>query len=143
MFKFKKTIILFALFLLLFTTNSVFALNLQDAFKTSDGTLLQNSATAIGYKTDNTVTIYSIVGNIITMVLSFLGIIFLILMVYAGYLWMMAQGNDEQVTRARNMITAAIIGLVIVVSAYAISYFVIEKIGAGSLEETATELKKE
>ena len=56
-----------------------------------------------------------------------LGMIFLILMLYGGYLWMTAAGKEERVTKAKNLITAAIIGVIIVVSAYAISYFVIEK----------------
>lgn len=76
----------------------------------------------------------SMISTIIRAALSFLGVIFLILMIYGGYLWMTAGGNEQQVEKAKSLITAAIIGLIIVVSAYAISYFVIAKLGAGALK---------
>lgn len=66
----------------------------------------------------------SYVGSIVGAVLAFVGILFFILMIYAGILWMTARGNEEQVTKAKNLITAAIIGLIIVMSAYAITAFV-------------------
>ena len=76
----------------------------------------------------------SVISMIIKIALSFLGVIFLVLMIYGGYLWMVARGNEEQVTKAKNLITAAIIGLVIVISAYAISWFVISKLGGAALK---------
>ena len=63
-------------------------------------------------------------GGIIAAVLTMVGIIFLALMVYAGILWMTARGKDDQVERAREIIIASVIGLFIVVSAYAITAFV-------------------
>ena len=47
------------------------------------------------------------------------------LIVYAGYLWMTAGGNDEQVGKAKKIITGSIIGLIIILLAYSISNFVI------------------
>ena len=70
--------------------------------------------------------ISSIVGIVINALLTLVGLFFLILMVYAGYLWMTARGESDQVDKARKIITAAIIGLVIVLSAYAITVFVTE-----------------
>ncbi len=52
--------------------------------------------------------------------LSILGIIFIILMLYAGYLWMMAKGDEEQINKSKSTITRAIIGLIITVGSYAI-----------------------
>ena len=75
-----------------------------------------------------------IVSNIIQIALSFLGVIFLVLTIYGGFLWMTAAGDESKVESARKMITAAIIGLIIVVSAYAISYFVMSKL----IEKTLT-----
>lgn len=63
-------------------------------------------------------------GKIIGAVLAFVGILFFILMIYAGILWMTARGNEEQVSKAKDLIMAAIIGLIIVMSAYAITAFV-------------------
>jgi cbb3-type cytochrome oxidase subunit 3 len=61
------------------------------------------------------------IGEIIQAFLSFLGVIFLVLMIYGGYAWMMARGNEQEVVKAKNIITNAIIGLVIVLAAYAIT----------------------
>lgn len=62
-------------------------------------------------------------GMIIGVVLSFVGALFLILMIYAGILWMTAQGNDQEVTKAKGLIINAIVGLIIVFAAYALTSF--------------------
>jgi hypothetical protein len=61
------------------------------------------------------------IGGIINAALSFLGVIFLLLMIYGGYLWMTAAGNEEQVGKAKKIMTSAIVGLIIVATAYAIT----------------------
>jgi len=53
-----------------------------------------------------------------------LGIIFIVLILLAGYHWMTAQGDESKVTKAKDSLRSAIIGLVIVFAAYAITYFV-------------------
>jgi cbb3-type cytochrome oxidase subunit 3 len=113
----------------------VYAANLKDAFTDSSNTedaFLDRAATYAGYDI-NTTSIDPIIGTIIQAVLSLLGVIFLILMIYGGYLWMTAKGNEEQVTRAKELIIAAVTGLVIIVAAYAISYFIISKFSSGTL----------
>ena len=80
----------------------------------------------------------TLIGTIIKTALSLLGVVFLVLMIYGGFLWMTDRGNEEQLKRAKNLISAAIIGLIIVVAAYAISYFVIEKITSGMLESSSS-----
>lgn len=70
-------------------------------------------------------------GLIVNVVLSLVGILFFILMLYAGITWMKSFGNSEDVNKAKDMITQAIIGLVIVMAAYAISNFVFTSLGAG------------
>lgn len=65
-----------------------------------------------------------IVGRVIGAFLSVFGIIFLGLMIYGGYKWMMASGREEEITTAKSTIRSAIIGLIVVLSAYAITYFV-------------------
>ena len=64
------------------------------------------------------------IGRVINWVLGLLGIILTLLILYAGFLWFSAGGNEEKVTKAKGILTNAIIGLVIVMGAYAISYFV-------------------
>jgi len=62
----------------------------------------------------------------ISYALGFVGVVFLILMIVGGLMWMTAAGNDERVNKAKSLITNAVIGMVIVFSAYAITYFVTE-----------------
>lgn len=64
------------------------------------------------------------IGSLIQYVLSIVGIILLILIIYGGVMWMTARGNEEQVKKARNILRNAIIGVIIVFMAYAISDFV-------------------
>ncbi len=59
-----------------------------------------------------------------------LGIIFVSLILLAGYNWMTAQGEEDKVKRAKDSIRSAIIGLVIVIAAYAITYFVFANLDA-------------
>jgi hypothetical protein len=63
----------------------------------------------------------TIVGRLISAALGLVGIIFFVLMVYAGFLWMTARGNEKATTKAKEAIVSAVIGLVIVAGAYAIT----------------------
>jgi len=63
-------------------------------------------------------------SKVIDIVLGFLGIIFFGLMIYGGMTWMTAEGNDEKVTRAKNIIVGSIVGFFVVLAAYAASYFI-------------------
>lgn len=71
-----------------------------------------------------------IIGGIIGIALSFVGIVFFLLILYAGFRWMTAFGNEEKVTNSKDIMEHAAIGLVIVLAAYAISKFLF-----GSLKE--------
>jgi len=82
--------------------------------------------TGAGFNTSMDVT--NIVGNFITGFLALLGIIFIVLIILAGYNWMTAAGEEEKVNKAKDTLTRAIIGLVITVGAYAISQFVMDRL---------------
>ncbi|MFA5128278.1 MAG: pilin [Patescibacteria group bacterium] len=86
--------------------------------------------------------IRSIIANIIRVALGLLGIVVLVLMIYAGFLWMTAAGNEEQIEKAKKILKNAVIGLAIILMAYAIVAFVIKMLGigegAGSGEVVAT-----
>ena len=60
----------------------------------------------------------------INTALGLTGIILLVIIIYAGFLWMTAQGNEEQVTKAKNILKNAVIGMVLVFASYAIAWFV-------------------
>jgi amino acid transporter len=78
-----------------------------------------------------------VVGRVIAAALQLIGVVFFILMLYAGFLWMTARGNSEQVEKARDMIIAAIIGLVIVTAAYAITDYLTKGVTGTSAEQQA------
>lgn len=136
----KKKLILTLFLFIVFSVplSPVLSANLSDAFKTGDDKPLDDAADGAGYNVasgENAVTPEKIVGWVVQAVLGFLGIIFIVLMIYAGYLWMTARGNEQQAEKAKNLISAAVIGLVIVVSAYAISIFVMNKLSLGALAD--------
>lgn len=69
-----------------------------------------------------------LIGRIIRTLLGLLGIIFLVLMVYAGFLWMTARGDDDQVSKSKDIIKQAVIGLIIIFLAYALTGFIINAV---------------
>ncbi|MBU0880326.1 hypothetical protein KKB33_02250, partial [Patescibacteria group bacterium] len=76
----------------------------------------------------NNISVIDVIGYGIQAILGLLGIIFLILILYAGFNWMTAAGDEEKVTKAKETLSRAIIGLVIIVSAYLITIFVFSKL---------------
>ena len=88
-----------------------------------------------GYSiTDGKTQINNTIGTLISLALSFLGVIFLILIIYGGFTWMLARGREEEAKRAMQIIQMALIGLVIVVAAYAISYLVMSNLSDMTLK---------
>lgn len=110
--------------------------NPQGGAAATDNTKGLRGATAIfgeagkraGFTEDNPLPPEVVVGQIIKTIILLVGVIFGVLVVYAGYLWMVARGNDEYVKKAKQILENATIGLVIVVGAYAITTFVVERI---------------
>jgi hypothetical protein len=95
--------------------------------------LTEQIAGGSGYNTAvSATTLSEIVGRIIQVVLSIIGVIFFVLVVYAGYLWMTSRGDESQVEKAQNIIKMAVIGLVITLSAYTVSFFVVRMIGGAT-----------
>jgi hypothetical protein len=66
-----------------------------------------------------------IIGQVIKTIISFLGVIFFILIVYGGFMWMTARGNTDQIDKAKKIIMNSIVGLVLVLFAYAITWYII------------------
>jgi len=69
-----------------------------------------------------------IAANIIRVALGLLGVIVLCLALYGGYTWMTAGGNEEKISEAKKILRNALVGLIIILSAYAIVSFVISKL---------------
>ena len=68
------------------------------------------------------------IGAIIRAALGFLGVVAVVIILFGGFKWMTAGGNEEKVGEARKLIIAGIIGLAIILSAYAIASFVISQL---------------
>lgn len=77
-------------------------------------------------------TIPVLIGEIVQIVLSLIGIVFFLLIFYAGFNWMIAQGNTEKIEQSKGTLINAAIGLIIVLAAYAITNFVIGGLNAPS-----------
>jgi len=65
-----------------------------------------------------------VAGDVVAMIFIASGLIFFVLMVYAGVRWMTARDKEESVEKAKNTMIAAVIGLVILLAAYAVSNFI-------------------
>lgn len=88
--------------------------------------LKQSGETGAGFSAKSANDPLSIITTIIQVALSLLGIVFLVLTVYGGYLWMTSAGNDQQVQKAKDTLKAGVIGLAITLSAYIISVNVLQ-----------------
>ncbi|MBI5222659.1 MAG: hypothetical protein HY980_04165 [Candidatus Magasanikbacteria bacterium] len=90
---------------------------------------VQKAAGDAGYDPNTTETTFAeTAGTIVYLLLSFSGVIFLVLMVYAGYLWMIARGDEAEVEKAQKIIISSVIGLIILVGAYSITTFVVPRL---------------
>lgn len=77
-----------------------------------------------------------VIGRILNGFLSLLGIVFVVLVIYGGILWMTSRGNQETVKKAQATITGAAVGFMLVMGAYAISDFVINAVVSAALGGT-------
>ena len=66
-----------------------------------------------------------LIGGFIKQAIGLLGIILVVLIIYAGFLWMTAAGNEDKVKKAKAILTNAVVGMVLIFAAYAVTDFVI------------------
>jgi len=74
-----------------------------------------------GTPLDGKDNLYVFVGGIVQTLLGLTGIVFVILIIYAGVARMTAGGDAEKVKMSNKIIVGAIIGLIIILSAYALT----------------------
>ena len=67
-------------------------------------------------------------GRVINGGLAVIGIIFLILAIYGGFRILLSSGNTENVKKGRDTLIYAIIGMIVITLAYAITSFVFTQI---------------
>ena len=62
-----------------------------------------------------------IIGKVVGAALAFVGVIFFLLILWAGFGWMLAKGNEQKITEAKETIITAVLGLIVILGAYAIT----------------------
>lgn len=91
----------------------------------------------IGFDTDKKLSTTTELGNtdpatmtysIINYALMFLGLITVIMIIIAGFLWMFAAGNEQKMEKARGILVGAILGLIIVMASYGAAQYIFTKL---------------
>lgn len=135
----KIFIFLILVVLSLFISQSVLA---QDNVKKADNiqNALDNSTKAINQAFGGGKAIDTTGGGtgdpftyglfeIINSLLTFAGFIFFLILIYGGYLWMFARGNEDQILRAKKITKEVILGIIIIVLARVFVEFILFQIG--------------
>ncbi len=84
----------------------------------------KNLADKSGYNINTANTKQSVIIDVILYALGFVGIFFLMMIIYSGWQWMSAGGNQEIVTQAKGRMKNAILGFAVIMIAYAVTILV-------------------
>jgi hypothetical protein len=121
----KKLIFLIIFFIFLFSVNFTFA-SCSNQTQTTNGPVeLCNPLGSDTNKTD----IPTFLGQIISYSMGVIGSLALVMFIYGGLTWMLSGGNQEHVTKGKNIVIWAALGIVLIFTAYALVRFVISTIG--------------
>ncbi|MFA6537607.1 MAG: pilin [Patescibacteria group bacterium] len=135
-----KINLIIALFFLSFSlVSGCFAVGLSEQSKSAGGAFLSTGSqdqkimsgvvdfgNASGTATNTSLP--QIIANVIKFILALLGVIMLVIVIYSGVLWMTAGGNVESVEKAKKYLKNALIGLILILAAYAIAEFAVVNI---------------
>lgn len=111
----------------LFAPFAVAHANLGNPFTYGQGIMKTVGTEATGSAAEP-VSLPVIIGRIINIALSLLGLVFLGLALYAGFKWMTAQGDSKGVDEAKDTLKNAVIGIIITVAAYSLSSFIMSQL---------------
>ncbi|MFA4942187.1 MAG: pilin [Patescibacteria group bacterium] len=89
---------------------------------------MEEIGTEYGETPQSSTNLIGVAVRLINFSLLFLGVIFLGLLVMSGYQWMTAAGNEDAIEKAQSRMKNSIIGLIIVLAAWSITYFVFYKL---------------
>lgn len=117
------------------SNNSLISMTTVNASPLMDN--LTNVSTTAGLSTPEKPNLITIIGNIIKIILGFLGIFAIIMIIIGGIMWMTSGGAEEKTKKARDMIVHSMIGLIIILTAYVITYWVINQLETNVLTKTA------
>jgi len=88
----------------------------------------QNLRTAAGTDLARNGDIVLMIGKIVGVVIGLLGVVLALIIIYGGFTWMTANGDSKKVEKGKDMIRNAVIGLIIVFAAYAVTSFVLRNL---------------
>jgi len=101
--------------------------------------LLTSTGVSSGFSaTTNEFSLSIYIGKIILIMLSLLGVIFLVLTIYAGFLWFTAGGDDKKVQKATEYLKNGVIGLIIILASVSITTFIISRLTTSGVLESST-----
>lgn len=106
----------------LFVTIPALAQN-SAAEQIQEGLKATGEESGAGY---STIPIEELIGQLIQVILGIVGVLFLVLTVYAGFLWMTAAGEGKRVQTAKDILRNSLIGLVVIIAAYALTTFIVD-----------------
>lgn len=114
---------LFFIFLsIFFIAQPLFAIGLKDGFSNTGD--LDKFAQTANYPAPTGPEFY--IGLLLKGLFSLLGILTIALIFYSGFVWMTARGNEAKVTKAKDNLTDALIGLMFIIGAYALTTFLLK-----------------
>ncbi len=79
-----------------------------------------NKGTGLGYKEPRAIII-----GLVQVAMGFLGLVAVVIILYGGFKWMTAAGNEEKVEEAKKLIGSGIIGMLIIITAYSLVAYVL------------------
>ena len=128
----SKRAILFALFLFCLIFIPIIDAQIVEAKSVEQAALdiFKETGVSSGFtdENDSAPNVYQIIGIVVNIVLGFVGVIFLVLVIAGGFMWMTASGNEEKVKKGRDLALQSVIGLAIVLAAYLLTTFVVKQI---------------
>ena len=130
--KYKKIIIGLLFSLLFIGFHSVLA---QGPYNFASSSGLDTTANNAGYSEPlKKLDPNQVAAKTVNTILTFLGVIFMGLMIYGGITWMTAEGSEQKVEKAKQIIVTGIVGMIIVLASYAASYFIISYLSIQTLK---------
>jgi len=114
---------------------TIFAINISNsvclAYDFNKKSGIKNTADATGHAESKIFVkdkLPEAIGLVIKIGLGLLGVAFLLLIIYGGYIWMLAKGNQQEVDKALKIIQNAVIGLIIISVAYGLVNLIFEEL---------------
>ncbi|MFA6106080.1 MAG: hypothetical protein WC745_00160 [Patescibacteria group bacterium] len=113
---------------------------LNSSFANDVKTFASDVAKEGGYETGSTASIGAVIASLVLGFMALLGIIFIILIILAGWKYLNARGDEQKTKESLDQIRHAVIGLIIIIASYSITYFVFNALpwggtGGGGYQE--------